>query len=95
MTESSYDSDMSVDTRELVEQGLAISHRNCGSRAEQPLDVRVMAPTRNMDISNVRYPPTSSVSAATTSTQETAPVACESVVGASRNNSVAFITLRH
>jgi len=85
MTESSYDSDMSEDTRELVEQGLAISRRNRGSRAEQPLEVRVMAPTRNMDISNVRYPPTSSASAGTTLTQKTAPVACESVAGASRN----------
>jgi len=85
MTESPYDSNMSEDTSELVEQGLAISHRNHSSRAEQHLEVRLTAPTRNMDISSVRYPPKSSASAGTTSTQETGPVACESVVGAGRN----------
>jgi len=86
MTESPYESDMSEDTRDLVEQGLAISHRNHGSRVDRSLEGRGLAPTRNMDTSNVRYPLTSSASAGTTSTQETASVACEPVAGAGRNN---------
>jgi len=59
MTESPYDSDMSEDTRELVEQGLAINHRNRSSRAEQHLEVGSTAPNRNTDIYSVRYPQTS------------------------------------
>jgi len=86
MTESPYDSDMSGDTRELGEQGLTINHRNRSSRAEHHLDVGSTALTRNTDIFSVRYPPTSSASAGTTSTQETGPAACESVVGAGRNS---------
>jgi len=92
--ESPYDSDMSDDTRELVEQGLAISHRNHSSRAERLSNDRGLAPTRNTDTFNVGYPVTLSASAGTTSTHRPAPVACESVAGAGRKigtNQVGFV----
>jgi len=84
--ESPYDSYMSEDTREFVEQGLAISHRKHSSRAERLSTELSLAPTRNMDTSNVCYPLTLSASAGTTSTHGLALMACESVAGAGRNN---------
>jgi len=51
--ESPYESDMSDDTRDLVEQGLAINRRKYSSRAEYRTDDHGQAPNRDMDISSV------------------------------------------
>jgi len=91
--DSPYDSDMSDDTRELVEQGLAISCRNHSSKAERPSDDRGLAPTRNMDTSSVHYPLTQIVSAGATSTQGLAPACGEIVTGQNRNNNIQIILL--
>jgi len=54
--ESPYDSDMSDDTRDLVEQGLAINRKKYSSRAGYGTGEHGHAPNRDMDISSVRLP---------------------------------------
>jgi len=54
--ESPHDSDMSDDTRELVEQGLAVDRRKHTSRAGYKIDAHDPAPIRDMDTSKVRLP---------------------------------------
>jgi len=49
---------MSDDTRDLVEQGLAISRRKHSSRAEYQINAYDPAPSRDVDISSVRVPHT-------------------------------------
>jgi len=77
--DSPYDSDMSEDTRELVERGLAISRPKYSSGARRHSVEQSIAPTSNMDISMVHYPLTQIVSAGTTSTQGLVPVCGEIV----------------
>jgi len=79
--DSPYDSDMSEDTRELVERGLVISRRKYSSRAGRHSVEQSVAPTSNMYISSVHYPLTQILSAGTTSTQGLVPVCGEIVLG--------------
>jgi len=71
--ESQYDSDMSEDTRELVEQGLAISRKKHSSRADRSREDLGPAPICNMDTANVPYPLAQIVPAGKTSTQGRIP----------------------
>jgi len=53
--ESAYDSDMSDDTRVLVEPGLAINRKKYSSRAGHHTDAYSLAPNRDMDTSNIPH----------------------------------------
>jgi len=89
--ELQYDSDMSEDTRELVEQGLAISCKKHSNRANQLYGDQGIAPICNSDTTNVYYPLTQIVPAGKTSTHGRIPVCGEIVAGQIRNNGTSQV----
>jgi len=93
--ESPYDSDMSDDTRDLVEQGLAINRRKYSSRADYKTDEQGLAPSRDMDISSVRLPPIVGVLLGEPSTRGLHLTGVENVVGQNRNNNIWAGSHRH
>jgi len=83
--ELQYDSDMSKDTRELVEQGLAISRKKHSNRVNPSCGDLGIAPICNLDTTNVYYPLAQIVPAGKTSTHGRIPVCGETVAGQIRN----------
>jgi len=89
--ESQYDSDMSEDTRECVEQGLAISRKKHSRRADRSCEDRDPALICNMDTANVHYPLAQIVPAGKTFTHGRIPVCGEIVTGQIRNNGTSQV----
>jgi len=55
--ESSCDSDMSEETRDLVRRGLASDRRRRGGRTELGIERQRLGPNRDMNTQSVRLPP--------------------------------------
>jgi len=83
--ESPYDSDMSDETRDLVEQGLAINRKKYSSRVGHDTDAYGLAPDRDMDTSSIRLPPTCGAIKGEPSTHGHNPTDVEDVGGQNRN----------
>jgi len=79
---------MSDDTRDLVEQGLAINRRKHSSRAEYQIDAYDPASSRDMDTSSVRLPQTRGAISGEPSAHGLNPTGVESVGGQKHNNTI-------
>jgi len=85
------DSEVSDDTRELIEQRLASARRRRVTIAPQSDNVRHRASVHDMDISSVQHPSSSHASNGDGSTHGLTPTCRELVGGQSHNTSYFLI----
>jgi len=83
--ESSCDSDMSEETRDLVRRGLGSDRKRRTGRADLSTDNRRLAPNRDMNTLYVRFPPAHIVQAEETSARGLNLTVLENVRGQNYN----------
>jgi len=80
------DSDVSEDTRELIEQDLASARRRRVTIAPKSDSVRDRTSVHDMDISSVRYPSLHDASIGDASTHDGLTLTCRELVGDQSHN---------
>jgi len=91
MMDSSYDSDISEDTRDLVRRGLASDRKKGSNRGELETSELGLAPIRNMNSLYVRLPHAPVVQAEEPSARGLNLIGIESVKGQNYNTYIKLI----